>query len=106
MGADAVERKSVQYGMSDSIMVRYELNDGEEDERPSGGLICTRRSNISFLRPSPNTASCDSRKVMFFSNGTIAFRGPRRSKLMKERQTGNMMKATSTCRTKAAERAI
>lgn len=45
-------------------------------------------------------------KVMFLSNGMMSLRGVRRRREMKLRQTGRRIKITSTCKTKAAVRAI
>src|SRR5580658_7308729 len=45
-------------------------------------------------------------KVMFLSKGMIWLRGVRRRREMKLRQMGRRMKITSTCRTRAAARAI
>lgn len=45
-------------------------------------------------------------KVMFLSNGMMSFKGVRRAMEIRFLQTGKRMKATSTCRVKAAERAM
>lgn len=45
-------------------------------------------------------------KVMFLSNGMTSFKGVRRMREIKLRQTGRRMKATSTWRQRAAVRAI
>jgi hypothetical protein len=45
-------------------------------------------------------------KVMFLSKGIMSFKGVRRAIDIKFLQTGKRMNATSTCSTKAAERAI
>jgi len=44
-------------------------------------------------------------KVMFLSKGITSFNGVRRAMEIRFLQTGNRMKATSTCSTRAAERA-
>lgn len=44
--------------------------------------------------------------VMFLSKGMISFKGVWRSREMKFLQTGSRMKATSTCRMRAAVRAM
>lgn len=45
-------------------------------------------------------------KVMFLSKGITSFNGVRRAMEIKFLQTGKRMKATSTCNTRAAERAM
>jgi len=45
-------------------------------------------------------------KVIFLSKGITSFRGVRRAIDIRFLQTGNKMKATSTCSTNAAERAM
>jgi len=45
-------------------------------------------------------------KVMFLSKGMMSFKGVRRAIEIKFLHTGKRMKATSTCSTSAAERAM
>lgn len=48
----------------------------------------------------------NARNSIASSNGMMRFRGELRMMVTKLRQTGNKMRATSTCRTSAAERAM
>lgn len=82
--------------------VSGDVDNGEEDDGPGSRFVCNGKS--IYIGISEIVAAV--RKVMFLSNGTTSFKGVRRRMEMKLRQMGSMMNATSTWRTKAAERAI
>jgi hypothetical protein len=94
----AAERKSALFDLPATERENSALYGGENDHAPSGYHVCEKWAWISIVSsPSRGPEEMhDSRKVMFFSKVMIALRGPRRRRLMKERQTGSKMRATST----------
>lgn len=85
-----------------------DVNDCEEHDGPCDGFVCDviTRHESEVYGKGPGRTGKGSRKVIFLSKGMTPFNGVRLSKLMKFLHTGSKMKATSTWRVKAADRAM